>query len=78
MEVKAYIKYLRISPKKLRLLVDDIKRQTPRVALELLPLSSKRGSKFLFKAIKSAVNNAKVKISADIDDLRFKAIIIES
>ncbi|OGK56030.1 50S ribosomal protein L22 [Candidatus Roizmanbacteria bacterium RIFCSPLOWO2_02_FULL_38_10] len=78
MEVQAYIKHIKISPKKLRFLVTDIKSKTPQEALELLPLSSKRGANFLYKAIQSAVSNAKTRITSDIADLRFKEILVES
>ena len=77
MEVKAYIKNLKISPKKLRFLVDEIKKNLPVEAMNKLYYSPKRSAKILWKAIKSAVDNAQKNYGIKEDQLKFKLFIIE-
>ena len=55
---KAVWKYIRISPRKLRLVADVIRGKTVTEAMAMLPLINKRGAKYLLKALKSAVANA--------------------
>lgn len=76
MKGKAYIKFVRTSPKKLRFLIDDIKKMTPAAALTALQYSAKRSAKVLYKAIKSAVDNIKAEVK-DQSGLKFEALIIE-
>lgn len=77
MEVQAYIKYVHISPKKLRFIITDIKKKTPRQALDHLFTSQKRSSKVLYKAVKSAVDNARQVFKTDDSALRFKTFLVE-
>lgn len=78
MEIKADIKHVRISPKKLRFIVDDVKKMKPVDALNALLYSPKRGAKILLKAIKSAISNAKNNYKIDENLLRFKLLSVES
>ncbi len=73
MEFKSEQKYLILSPRKIRPVVDVIKKMTPTKALESLPFIKKRASEFLFKVIKSALANAAQK-GADSANLVFKEI----
>lgn len=57
MEIRAHIKYVRMSPTKLRTLVDDLKTMSAQVALDRLSMSQKRSAKAIYKALKSAVAN---------------------
>lgn len=75
MEYKSEQKYLLLSPRKIRPVVDVIKKMTPNKALESLPFIKKRASEFLLKVIKSAVANASQK-GADTNKLIFKEIQI--
>ncbi len=77
MEAKAYIKNIKISPKKLRFLVTDIKKYKPTDALDYLLYTPKKGARLFYKAIKSAVSNAKTKLNISEDLLQFKALVIE-
>ena len=61
MESKAVIKFVRISPQKLREVVHEAKKMTPAKAMAYLVISQRRGAKILYKAIKSAVDNGKSK-----------------
>ncbi len=75
MEFKSEQKHLLLSPRKIRPVVDVIKKMTPAKALESLPFIKKRASEYLFKVIKSATANAFQK-GADINNLVFKEIQI--
>ena len=75
MEFKSEQKYLILSPRKIRPVVDVIKKMTPVKALESLPFIKKRASEFLAKVIKSAVANASQK-GVDASTLVFKEIQI--
>lgn len=75
MEFKSEQKHLLLSPRKIRPVVDVIKKLTPVKALDVLPFVKKRASEFLFKVIKSALANASQK-GADINTLVFKEIQI--
>lgn len=75
MEYKSEQKHLIISPRKVRPVVDVIKKMSPAKALENLPFIKKRASEYLYKVIKSAVANASQK-GADVNSLIFKEIQI--
>jgi large subunit ribosomal protein L22 len=75
MDVIALQKFVRISPKKMRVVADIAKKMSPTMAIERLPFLRKRGSDVLVKVIKSAVTNAKQKGLSD-DALLFREIQI--
>jgi large subunit ribosomal protein L22 len=77
MEIKAYIKYNKVTPKKLRFLLDDVKKRTPVDALNFLFYNPRRSGKALYKGIKSAVDNAKSTFKIDENLLKFKTLIVE-
>lgn len=77
MEIKAYIKYNKVTPKKLRFLLDDVKKRTPEDALNYLFYNPRRSGKALYKGIKSAVDNAKSAFKIDVNLLKFKTLIVE-
>lgn len=74
-EYKATQKFLIMSPRKLRLVVDLIKKMKPLTAVERLPFSGKRAGFELAKVIKSAMANARMQGVSD-NDLVFKEIQI--
>jgi large subunit ribosomal protein L22 len=76
-EVKAFARYIHVSPRKLRLVADLI-RQTPvDVALEQLRFSSKNAALPLSKAINSAVANAVHNFNLNKENLYVKAVTID-
>lgn len=75
MEIIAIQKYLRMSPKKLRLVVDIAKGFSPTEAVQKLPFIGKRAAEPITKTIKAAIANAKNKGLSE-DDLIFKEIQI--
>lgn len=77
MEVKASLKYLRISPRKVRLVTNLIKNLTVKKAEAYLTQSSKRCSKYLLKLLKSAVSNAEHNFHLNKDNLYVKFIRVD-
>lgn len=75
MDIKAEQKYLLISPKKVRVVANMIKRLSPSLAVESLSLVGKAASEPLRKVILSAIANARVKGISE-DTLSFKEIQI--
>lgn len=68
-------KFLRMSPKKIRVVVQAIKGLKPDRAVEMLPFVGKRAGEPLAKTIKSAIANARMK-GAKVEELEFKEIQI--
>jgi large subunit ribosomal protein L22 len=61
MEIRAIQKFVRMSPRKLRLVVPLTKGMSPREIVETLPLSGKRAALPLVKVVNTAIANAKQK-----------------
>jgi large subunit ribosomal protein L22 len=57
--VRALTKHLRIAPRKMRLVIDTIRRQPAQEAVGILMLLKKKGAKMAVKTLKSAIANAK-------------------
>lgn len=77
MEVIAYAKYLKVTPRKLRLVASAVARlpiETARVQLSLL---NKEGAKPILLALNSALANAIKNNNLEEKNLKIKSIIIE-
>jgi large subunit ribosomal protein L22 len=74
MEVRAVSKYVRISPHKVRKLVDDIKGQPVESGLQKLKFMPQKAASILEKIIRSAVANADANADVDIDLLVIRNI----
>lgn len=61
MEARAVTKYLRISPRKVRLVIDQIRRKPVEEACYLLAALNKKAARVVLKSLESAMANAKVK-----------------
>lgn len=75
MKARAVIKYLRIAPRKIRLVLDTVRNKPAREAMYRLSMLNKKGAKLAQEALKSAMANAKV-LKMDEDRLyvsEFKA-----
>ena len=77
MEAKAVAKYIRISPRKVRLIMDQIRGKKVGESLNMLNFSPKKGAVFLKKLIQSAVANAGEKTDVDVDNLYIKRIFAD-
>lgn len=76
-EITAYFKNVHITPKKLRFMIDDIKKMKPAQALQHLFYSPKKGAEIFYKAIKSAVDSARYTLKMNEDVLQFKLLTVE-
>jgi len=77
MEVKASLKYLKVSPRKVRLVADLIKGLSVKVAEANLLHISKRSCKPLLKLLKSAIANAEHNFGLDKNNLFIRAIRVD-
>jgi large subunit ribosomal protein L22 len=69
MEVRAVLKYVRISPQKVRKLMAAIKGKPVEAALDTLKFMPQKGSNILEKIIRSAIANADQNPDIDVDSL---------
>ncbi len=76
MDVQAILKYQRISAQKCRLIADSIRGLKIDRALEFLNFTNKKASRIVLKVLKSAISNAEVNNSINIDDLKVKNVLI--
>ena len=69
MEAKAYLKHARISPRKVKIVLDLIRGKDTKVALAILKNTPKAASEYLIKLLNSAIANAENNFSMDGDNL---------
>ena len=69
MEAKAKLTYLRISPRKVKILCDLIRGKDVKTAAAILSQVSKAASEPMLKVLNSAVANAENNHSMDVDKL---------
>lgn len=77
MEVKASLKYLRISPRKVRLVADLIRGLPTKEAEAHLLHISKKSSRPLLKLLKSAIAGAEQNFHLDKDNLFIRTIRVD-
>lgn len=76
-EVKAFARYIHVSPRKLRLVADMVRKTNVDAALEQLKFSSKKASLPLSKAINSAIANAVHNFNLNRENLYIKSVTID-
>ena len=74
MQVTAIAKNIRISPKKVRLVINQIKNKKPQDAVKVLDFVNKGSASAIKKVIMSAIANAKNNYSLNEESLVFKQI----
>ena len=74
METKAAARFIRISPQKIRLVMDQIRGKNVGEALNVLSFAPLKGANILKKLVKSAVANSEQKSKVDVDSLYIKRI----
>lgn len=77
MEVKARLRFARVSPRKVRLVANLIRGKRSEEALNILTFTKKAAAKILVKLLKSAIANASQKKHMDIDRLYVKRITVD-
>ena len=69
MEAKAYLKYARISPRKVKIVLDLIRGKDTETAMAVLKNTPKSASEYLVKLLKSAIANAEHNFNMDAKNL---------
>ena len=69
MEAKAYLKYARISPRKVQIVLDLIRGKDAGTAMAILKNTPKSASEYLVKLLKSAIANAENNFGMDVNKL---------
>jgi len=77
MEVKAVLKHVRISPQKVRRIVETIKGKPVQTGLDMLKFMPQKAARIVEKIIRSAVANANQNSDVDIDSLFIANIIAD-
>jgi len=76
-QVKAKISYLRVAPRKVRLVCDLVRGKKVQVALDTLRFTKRGVSRDLLKLIQSAVANANQKGGIDVDNLYVHRLTVD-
>ena len=77
MEVKAYARYIRIAPRKVRLIAGLVRGKDVMKALALLEFTNRSSARPVLKLLKSAVANAKHNFKLVPNDLYIKKITVD-
>ncbi|MDA8235093.1 MAG: 50S ribosomal protein L22 [Clostridia bacterium] len=77
MEAKAVAKYIRISPRKVRHVVDLVRGKKVSDALAILKFTPKVAAEAVEKVVKSAVANAEHNYEMDVDSLYVAQIFVD-
>ena len=77
MKSKAVARYVRISPRKVRLIMDQIRGKKVEEAFHSLTFAHQRGAFMVKKLIDSAVANAEQNSDVDVDNLYIKRIFAD-
>lgn len=76
MEIKATGRFVRVSPRKSRLVAENIKKLPVSEALNILKFTPKRPAKELYKVLYSALSNAEDQTTMDVESLYVKRVRI--
>ena len=77
MKVQAVSKYVRISPYKCRLVVNQIRSLPVERARDVLGFSTKKAARLVLKTLDSAIANAEVNKGANIDELVVRSAYVD-
>ena len=77
LEVRAVAKYIRMSPRKVRLVADLVRGMDVNEALTLLRFTPKAAAKVVAKTIASAAANAEENYGLSTDDLYIAKIMVD-
>ncbi len=74
--MKAVVKTIRISPKKLNLIAELVRDKEAVKAMEILAYTPKKGAKILHKALKSAMANATNNFKQEKENLVIQEVLV--
>ncbi len=75
--MRATAKYVRIAPRKARLVADEVRGKSYPEAVSLLQFTNKRAARILGDVLNSAAANAEHNSEADPDELRVKTVRVD-
>ena len=75
--MKAVAKYVRIAPRKARLVADEVRGKSVPEAASLLRFTNKRAAKIVGEVLNSAAANAEHNSDADTDELVVRTVKID-
>jgi large subunit ribosomal protein L22 len=75
--MRATAKYVRIAPRKARLVADEVRGKSYPEAVSLLQFTNKRAAQILGDVLNSAAANAEHNSEADPDELRVKTVRVD-
>jgi large subunit ribosomal protein L22 len=78
MEIQAVTKYVRMSPKKVREVANEIQGQNATVALSNLQFIPRKSARLIAKTLKSAVANAENNNNLSSDSLVIQKALVEA
>jgi large subunit ribosomal protein L22 len=76
MESKAIGRYIRISPRKARLVAKNVNGMPVEDALNILRFTPKKAADLIYKVVRSALANAQ-QAGGDVDAMKVKQVLIE-
>ena len=77
MEAKAITRFVRLSPRKARLVADIVRGKDALPALAMLKFTNKKAAVYIEKTLKSAIANAEHNFGMDPDKLYVSKILID-
>lgn len=77
MELRAAAKYIRMSPRKIRIVAENIKGQPVEKAINQLTFTPKKAARILLKVLNSALANAEQDADVDVDTLYVKKVCVD-
>ena len=77
MEAKAVAKYVRIAPRKVRVVMDLIRGKSVADAFAILKFTPKVGAEAIEKVLRSAVANAENNFDMNVDDLYVSSCYVD-
>ncbi len=69
MQARAVTRFVRMSPRKARLMIDTIRGKNVNEALEIVSLSNRKAARPIRKTLESAIANAESNYNVDVDEL---------
>ena len=77
MEVSAILRDVQISPQKVRLVADQVRKMPVNKAIDILSFSQKKAAHILKKVVESAIANAEHNNGLDIDNLIISTVFVD-
>ncbi|VAX27418.1 LSU ribosomal protein L22p (L17e) [hydrothermal vent metagenome] len=77
MEAKAVLRYIRVTPRKARMVIDLIRGKNAEEAITILKFTPRHAARVVQKVLKSAVANATQKDMGDVDALRVSRVFVD-